>query len=119
MARVYLSHSRTNDRDTALRLRDALNDRGHDVFLDTNILHYGSEWGVGLLNMLMSADGVLALPTPTSLGSHHVLTEVGAALAGRRRDPNKLFCSRAARRTGSAGLRSPPYDRETRPNGFD
>ena len=91
MARVYLSHSWTNDRETALRLRDSLNRQGHDVFVDTDILHYGTEWGVGLLNALINADGVIAYLTETSLASQHVLTEVGAGLANRRRDPNKFF----------------------------
>src|SRR5262249_9002071 len=43
------------------------------------------------MNALMSADGVLALLTETSMQSQFVLSEVGAALAGRRRDPTKFF----------------------------
>ncbi len=91
MARIFLSHSWKNDRDLALRLRDALNRRGHKVFVDTDILDYGTEWGLGLMNALMEADGVVALLTPTSMQSQFVLSEVGAALAGRRRDPTKFF----------------------------
>jgi hypothetical protein len=72
-------------------LRDALNRRGHNVFVDTDILDYGTEWGVGLMNALMGADGVVALLTTTSMQSQFVLSEVGAALAERRRDPTKFL----------------------------
>jgi hypothetical protein len=91
MARIYLSHSWKDDRETALRLRDALNRRGHTVFVDTDILDFGTEWGIGLMTALMAADGVIALLTNTSMQSQFVLSEVGAALAGRRRDPTKFF----------------------------
>jgi hypothetical protein len=91
MARIYLSHSWKNDRQLALRLRDALNRRGHTVFVDTDILDFGTEWGIGLMNALMNADGVIALLTETSMQSQFVLSEVGAALAGRRRDPTKFL----------------------------
>jgi TIR domain-containing protein len=91
MARIFLSHSWRDDRDVALRLRDALNRRGHDVFVDTDILDYGTEWGIGLMNALMNADGVIVLLTQTSMQSQFVLSELGAALASRRRDPTKFL----------------------------
>jgi len=91
MARIFLSHSWKNDRDLALRLRNALNRCGHTVFVDTDILDYGTEWGIGLVDALMTADGVIALLTPTSMQSQFVLSEVGAALVGRRRDPTKFL----------------------------
>jgi len=90
MSRVFLSHAWT-DRALALRVQKALVRRRHDAFIDVDVLQYGTEWGVALMNALLNADGVISLLTETSLASPFVLAEAGAALANRRRDPNKFL----------------------------
>lgn len=90
MSRVFLSHAWA-DRELALRVQRAVQEHGHDVFIDIDVLQYGTEWGVAMMGALLSADGVIALLTEKSLRSQFVLAETGAALANRRKDPNKFL----------------------------
>ncbi len=90
MARVFLSHAWA-DRDLALTVKRALEQHGHDIFIDVDVLQYGTEWGATMMSALLNADGVIALLTDTSLRSQFVIAETGAALANRRKDPNKFL----------------------------
>jgi len=45
----------------------SLNRRRHTAVVDTEILDFGTERGIGLMSALMKADGVITLLTETSM----------------------------------------------------
>ena len=80
MAKFFLSY-RVIERDTARLFQEALKKRGHEVAFDVDALVIGSSWRDALMQSLSSADAAIVLLTPSSLQSHMVISEVGAARA--------------------------------------
>ena len=67
-ARVFLSYSR-RDGETALRLEQAIEARGFEVFIDRHDILPGEDWQARLGALIETADAVVFLLSPDSLDS--------------------------------------------------
>ncbi len=78
--KVFISHSNV-DTIFARHVRNLLVQRVNAEVFTTEDLSAGEKWEPKLRNELSSTDVVVALLTPTSVGSSWVLHEIGAAWA--------------------------------------
>jgi nucleoside 2-deoxyribosyltransferase len=78
--KVFISHSNV-DTVFARHVRNLLVQRVNAEVFTTEDLSAGEKWESKLRNELSSTDVVVALLTPTSVGSSWVLHEIGAAWA--------------------------------------
>lgn len=79
--RVFLSYRRTEARDAALQLYDALSARLFDVFLDTHGIPPAEDFQTMLWHRLCDSDVLLMLDTPEYFESRWTSAEFGRALA--------------------------------------
>lgn len=79
--RVFLSYRRTEAREAALQLFNALSERGFDVFLDTHGVAPGADFQAVLWHRLCESDALVMLDTPTYFDSRWTAAEFGRALA--------------------------------------
>jgi hypothetical protein len=90
MAKIFISYSYA-DKVIIDRITAELQERGHEIIIDTNVMEVGQEFRKSLLGALKSADGVLVLITDHSLQSKYVISEIGAARAFIDETTNKKF----------------------------
>lgn len=79
--RVFVSYRRTESREAALQLFDALSARHFDVFLDTHGIGPGEDFQAMLWHRLCDSDVLLMLDTPGYFDSRWSSAEFGRALA--------------------------------------
>lgn len=77
MSRVFISYSH-QDSDYAHRLRDALKQRGFDVWIDDQI-DYGTRWTQVIQDHLDACAALVLIMTPRSLASGWVQNELARA----------------------------------------
>jgi hypothetical protein len=68
-SRIFISYARKDGADLARRLESDLKARGFDPWLDTQRLHAGSVWSVGIESEIDSREVTLALLSPGSYSS--------------------------------------------------
>lgn len=79
--RVFLSYRRTEAREAALQMFDALSERQFDVFLDTHGVPPAADFQNTLWHRLCDSDILLMLDTPGYFASRWTDAEFGRALA--------------------------------------
>ena len=79
--RVFLSYRRSEAREAALQLYDALSARLFDVFLDTHGIPPAEDFQTMLWHRLCDSDALLMLDTPGYFESRWTSAEFGRALA--------------------------------------
>ncbi len=79
--RVFLSYKRSEARQAALQLFDALSARHFDVFLDTHGIAPAEDFQVTLWHRLCDSDVLVMLDTPNYFTSRWTAAEFGRALA--------------------------------------
>ncbi|MGY0711701.1 toll/interleukin-1 receptor domain-containing protein [Azospirillum argentinense] len=79
--RVFLSYRRTESRDAALQLFEALSARRFDVFLDTHGVPAAEDFQAVLWHRLCDSDVLVMLDTQTYFESRWTAAEFGRALA--------------------------------------
>jgi hypothetical protein len=72
--RLFISYKREELR-FANRLRDALEDAGYEVWLDSDDIQAGQKWSNAVQEGLDSADVLLLIATPEAIGSDNVADE--------------------------------------------
>lgn len=90
MAKIYLSYQH-QDIELIKRIRDDLQDLGHNTMMDETIMKVGADWRKELLKELKSSDGLLVLITKNSLDSKYVISEIGTTRAFIDENENKKF----------------------------
>jgi len=78
MSRLFLSYSRADAAD-ATRLRDALQAKGHDVWMDSSRIQSGAQWRKSIVEAIEKADRVLLLLSGNSIHSDNVRREIDIA----------------------------------------
>lgn len=81
--KVFLSHDSV-DMILGRKVRNLISQNFNAQVFTTEDLNAGEEWEAKLRNELSTADVVVALLTPSSVGSSWVLHEIGAAWALRK-----------------------------------
>lgn len=79
--RVFISYRRTESRDAAVQLFDALSAKLFDVFLDTHGVAPGDDFQSVLWHRLCDCDVLVMLDTATYFASRWTAAEYGRALA--------------------------------------
>lgn len=79
--RVFLSYKRTEAREAAVQLADALANRQFEVFLDTRGVAPAEDFQAQLWHKLCDCDVLLMLHTPSYFQSRWTTAEFGRALA--------------------------------------
>lgn len=79
--RVFLSYRRSEAREAALQLFDALSGRLFDVFLDTHGIAPGEDFQAVLWHRLCDSDVLMMIDTPSYFASRWTSAEFGRALA--------------------------------------
>jgi len=77
--RIFLSYRRTEAREVALQLHDALRSRQFSVFLDTHEIRYGGRFQDALWHQLSDCDVLLMLDTKGYFASRWTEEEFGRA----------------------------------------
>lgn len=72
MARLFLSYSHDDAAEEADRLRDLLNQSGHNAWRDREEMRGGKDWKQQIRDALKSVDCVVVLLTPQSVQSEYV-----------------------------------------------
>jgi hypothetical protein len=82
MARIFISYKRHNDPDVRLAglLRNRFTQKGHEVFIDTEI-RIGTEWPKTIDAELEKADFLVALLSPEAVTSEMIAAEIAKARA--------------------------------------
>lgn len=80
MNSIFISHA-ASDRDLARSIASKLNESGHEVLIDEQILTPGINWRQALSEGLKKSDVFIVLISENSLKSRHVLSEIGSARA--------------------------------------
>src|SRR5262245_35253097 len=68
LTRVFISYSR-KDAEFVARLKDALQAKGYDAFVDTEDILGGEKWRPRLDALILSADAVAFVVSPDSVAS--------------------------------------------------
>lgn len=79
--RLFVSYRRTESREAAVQLHDALTGHGFDVFLDTHSIRPGKVFQDDLWQQLCDSDVVIVLDTETYFESKWTREEFGRAQA--------------------------------------
>ena len=79
--RIFLSYRRTEGREAALQMFDALSERQFDVFLDTHGVPPAADFQFTLWHRLCDSDILVMLDTPGYFASRWTSAEFGRALA--------------------------------------
>ena len=79
--RIFLSYRRTEGREAALQMFDALSERQFDVFLDTHGVPPAADFQFTLWQRLCDSDILIMLDTPGYFASRWTVAEFGRALA--------------------------------------
>jgi hypothetical protein len=74
MQRIFISYSRT-DQVFARKLANSLSDLGSDVWIDIEDIPAGMKWSTAIQEGLKSADAMLVVISPESMGSSNVEDE--------------------------------------------
>jgi hypothetical protein len=64
MSRVFISYGRADAEDLVVRLKAALRDEGHDVWLDRHEIKAGRAWEEEIEQGILASDVVIALLSP-------------------------------------------------------
>ena len=78
--RLFVSYAREDAREIALRLRDDLNQAGHNTWLDTSEIAAGASWSRDIEKAIETCDLMIALLTPGSYVSDMCRSEQMRAL---------------------------------------
>lgn len=84
MAKIYISYTRT-DEELVRELSTRLEEKGHQISIDSDAIAPGDDWRTALEVALESSDVFISLLTENSINSQYVMTELGNAMAWRRR----------------------------------
>lgn len=74
MANAFISYSR-KDKAIALEVARQLEQKGHHVWLDQESISAGEQWDAGIAQGLSSANALILLLSPDSVGSEYVKKE--------------------------------------------
>src|SRR5580658_1753707 len=82
MARIFISYKRNNDPDVRLArlLKDRFAQKGHDVFIDTEV-RIGADWSKVIGDELEKADFLVALLSSEAVTSEIIAAEIARARA--------------------------------------
>lgn len=80
MAKIYFSYNH-RDADSTRELVEYLRNAGHTILIDESELTPGTNWRDTLNRALRSADVFVVVISENSLGSSHVMSEIGMARA--------------------------------------
>ena len=84
MAKLFVSYSR-KDSKAALKLIDALKEKGHDVWVDWESILPASDWLEQIYHGIEGIDAFLFLVSPNSIKSEVCSVEIGHAVLNNKR----------------------------------
>jgi len=85
VAQVFISYSRRDAKESALRLRDALTSAKRDAWLDTKEIPITAEWLREIFTNIEAADNFLFIISPGSVASPNCRKEIDHAVANNKR----------------------------------
>ena len=85
MPDAFVSYSRSDSKELVVRLRDALEAAGHDVWVDLEDIPPASPWQEELRGGIAQSDSFVFVISPGSVRSEHCLRELAHAVALHKR----------------------------------